>query len=359
MSFWRYSLVAVGLFCWALPGSAILIETKEGKVGGYLKADDGTKLTIIIRTPDGREKPEVYTLAKITVLHRMDVKRLERLSPDNPKAYRDYADELAAHKDDPEARDTAMRLYLIAASLAREKFGTSCLLSMSTVASTPAEARKCRAMAYLLDPKADPELLKTPAVKPAGPGKLPGSALGDFTKAMQHYRLGRINLAVDTAKHDGVDKLFALTPDRFDQKTFLQWCADSTCKTCKDGKVSCPNCKGSGVVMNPANPFGGYEKCPTCGGTKRVTCPDCGGTHIHDPPDEVLRVVLRSELWALEQQGAADPGRKEATDPRGWSSVMQSRRLNPVLPLSLETITEFDPHKCRYRNGRWVEDSAP
>jgi hypothetical protein len=355
----RFFLVlAVGLFCATLPTSAILIESKDGKVGGYVEDDDGTKLVIRVRTPDGREKRERFEHAKITILHRLDVKRLEGLSRDNPKAYRDYAEELARHKDDPEARDTAMRLYLIAAKLAPEKFGSSSLLGMSALAS-PAEARKCRAMAFLLDPKADAGVLKDQAAKPVQPAKFPAGALGEFTRALQHYRAGRIQAAMDTAKHEGVEKVFSMTPEKIDQKTFLGWCNDASCKTCKpDGTVACTACKGSGVILNM---FGQYERCPTCSGKKKVICPDCGGTHVRDPlPDDALRVVLRSELWALDQQGAGDDaGRKDATEAKGWSAVLQSRRLSPVLPLSLETITDFDPRKCRYRNGKWVEDSAP
>src|SRR5262249_41471529 len=153
-------VLAAVLFCAASPAPAILIDSKGTEVGGYLEKDDGKTLTIRVRRPDGSERKEEFSLAKITVLHRLDVKRLEGLSPSNPKGYRDYAEELAAHKNDPEARDTAMRLYLIAARLAPEKFGTSSLLSMSALASTPAEARKCRAMAFLLDPKASDRLLR-------------------------------------------------------------------------------------------------------------------------------------------------------------------------------------------------------
>src|SRR3954454_3426197 len=90
--------LVAGLLCWASPARAILIEMKEGKnpvqVGGYLVRDDGTNLTIRIRTPDGREQDATYPLAKVMVLHRLDVKRLEGLSRDDPKAYRDYAEEL-------------------------------------------------------------------------------------------------------------------------------------------------------------------------------------------------------------------------------------------------------------------------
>jgi hypothetical protein len=350
--------LAVGLFCAISPASAILIETNDSKgavqVGGFLKKDDGTNLTITIRTPDGREQDVTYPLDKIKIIHRLDVKRLEALFKDDPKGYRDYAEELAKQKKDPEARDTAIRLFLIAAKLAPDTFGSSSLLSMSELASTPFEARKYRALAYMLDPKTGPELLNAEVVKPAPLDMTQMRALDDFTKALQHYRAGRIKQAIDTAKKEGVDKIFPLAPTKIDQKTFLQWCTDANCETCRDGTVVCPTCKGVGLVLNMFR----QERCPTCMGKKRVYCPDCGGTHVRDPlPDQTVRAALRSELWAMDQQGlGGDAGRKEATEPKGWSTVLQSGRLKPVLRLSLDTVTDFDLRKCRYRNGKWVED---
>ncbi len=359
MSVWRFLLgLAAGLFWATSPASAILIDTNDGKntqVAGFLIRDDGANLTIRIRTLDGREQDVTYPHDKIKILHRLDVKRLEGLFKDDPKGYRDYAEELTRQKKDPEARDTAMRLYLIAAKLAPDKFGSSSLLGMSELASTPAEARKYKALAFVLDPKPGGELLNAEVVKPAPLDNIQLRALNDFTRALQHYRAGRIKLAVDAAKKDGVDKIFTLAPTKMDQKSFLQWCAEANCETCRaDGTVVCATCKGTGLVLNMFR----QERCPTCTGKKRMFCPDCGGTHVRDPlPDQSMRVVLRSELWAMDQQGlGGDAGGKEATEPKGWSTVLQSGRLKPVLRLSLDTVSDFDPRKCRYRNGKWVEE---
>lgn len=347
--------LAIGLFFSTSAASAILIDTGAGRVGGFVLNDDGTKLKISIPTPDGEDKVSEYLHTKITIVHQLDVKRLEGLSSDNPKAYRDYAEELARQKDDPEARYTAMRLYLIAAKLAPEEFGSSSLLAMSALAKPPAEARKYRAMAFLLDAKADAGLLKAEGVKPAPPVKFPARALEDFTKALQLYRAGQIKLATETAKREGVDKIFNNAPGKFDLKTFLQCCTDANCTTCRaDGTVTCPTCNGRGIVVNMFQQL----RCSTCKGKKRVPCPDCGGTHVRDSlPDDVLRLVLRCELWAMDQQGAsADAGWNDAADAKSWSALLRSRGLSPVLPLSLETITSFDPRKCRYRNRKWVEE---
>ena len=38
-----------------------------------------------------------------------------------------------------------------------------------------------------------------------------------------------------------------------------------------------------------------------------------------------------------------------------WSPVAQKAAVGPVGALTLETLTELDPRKCRYRDGAWVE----
>ncbi len=101
--------------------------------------------------------------------------------------------------------------------------------------------------------------------------------------------------------------------------------------------------------------FGQRARCTMCNGQKILACADCEGTGFNqDFPDHVMRTILQAELWAVDQlSGGVDPGKKGIGE-NNWSSLLQARQLNPVTPLSLETITEFDPRKCLYRNGAWV-----
>lgn len=354
MSIYRIALgLLAALFVWTSLASAIVVATGSGRVAGFLVSDDGTKLKIRVPSPDGEDKFSEFLRSDVTIVHQLDTKRLEGLSPEDAKGYRDYADVLARQEADPEARYTAMRLYLISAYLAPEEFGSSSLLRMSDLASTQAEARKYRALAYLLDPKGDADILKAKAVKPSAADQLPASALDNFTKAMQLYRTAQPKPATEFAKRDGVDRIFALTPEKLDVKKFLDWCNNANCTRCAlNGTIVCPTCNGKGFVLGA---FNQAEICSTCKRKKRVTCPDCGGTHVREPlPENTLRTVLRCEVWAIDRQnGGANAGSKE--EAKGWSAVVQSRRLSPVMPLSLETISSFDPNKYLYRNRKWVE----
>jgi hypothetical protein len=101
------------------------------------------------------------------------------------------------------------------------------------------------------------------------------------------------------------------------------------------------------------NPLGQQVRCTTCNGTGLLTCGTCDGTGINPIPEDVLRIMLRAELWAVDQLAGNVPrGRKEPES--NWSTILEARQVSPVMPLSLETITEFDPHKCLYRDGKWV-----
>jgi len=342
--------LVVMLLCVPSALRAILIETSSGPVGGYLVDDDGKKLTIKVRAADGTEKTHEYERNKVKIIYQLNRGELEKLSRDNPKGYRDLAEELARHKEDPEARDTSMRLFLIAAYLDPKQFGASSLMSMSALAASPAEERKCRAMAFLLDAKQDASLLKTEALKPVQLPKGQTTALKDFLKALQLYRAGKIKEATGAARREGIDKIFAMAPGMVDQKTFLLRCSEANCPACKlQGKIKCTMCT-KGKMLNP---LGQQVRCTTCNGTGVLTCGTCDGTGINPIPEDVLRIMLRAELWAVDQLAGNVPrGKKELEN--NWSTILEARQVTPVMPLSLETITEFDPHKCLYRDGKWV-----
>ncbi len=350
----RFALgVTVALLCMPNSAQAIIIETGGVRIGGYLIRDDGAKLTIRVLAPDGKEKDTVYDRSTIKIIYHYDRKRLEKLSRDNPQAYSDYAEELARQTEDPEARHLARRLFLIAAHLDPRQFGRSSLLRLSDLARTPLEARKCRALAFLLDPRGAAKILKVDAAKPAAPTKDQAKALQDFQKALRYFRSGEFNFAKDYAKREGVAKIFGMAPGMMDQKTFLRRCVPASCEVCKaKGKVQCSACNGTGVTVGMV---GRRETCPTCKGQRMVACTTCAGTGINQVlSDDVLRIVLRAELWAIDRLAGDNTDRKEPAVAPSWSALMRARNVGPVSPLSLETISEFDPRLCLYRDGAWV-----
>ena len=359
----HWMLLGVAFVVLGAPGPArsILIELgPKNRVGGFLIDQDATTLFIRVRMPDGKEVERQYEKAKVKIIHQVNRERLAKLSNENPKAYLDYAQELAGQTADPEAVETAKRLFLIAAHLDAPQFGRTSLLAMSSLAATPAEARKYRALAFLLDASADAGLLKNEVAKTApAPGpetKQQANALRDFQMALRYYRTGQVQSAKDYAKHDGVEKYFSLAPGMMDQKSFAQACTDALCTSCR-GKatVKCSACNGTKRVMGP---FGQLEFCETCKSQGKslgfVKCSECDGTGVNQNySEEQLRITLRGELWALDQLAGAAKS-KQRSGETSWSSILQARELAPVPVLRLESISDFDPRQCLYRKGVWL-----
>lgn len=65
------------------------------------------------------------------------------------------------------------------------------------------------------------------------------------------------------------------------------------CKACKQsGDVACPKCKGAREIDN-------QERCPECGGQRKIACADCGGSGKKSdvPPDLILDAEESVAEW--------------------------------------------------------------
>jgi hypothetical protein len=322
-------LLAAAVLCTtAGPASAVVVELTDGtRVAGFLVREDEKTVVLRRRLPGGEEKREEIPRERIAEVHRaVRAERLEKLSKDRPEGYRDYAEELVERRDDPEARQTALRLFLIAAYLAPERLGGGCLLSMSHLAATPAEAQRFRGMALLLDPRLGPDALTRRDTGKAPEGKeAPGR--DDFLAALAAFRARQTAKALAYARKPGVAEWFAASELlRFAE--FVKACEDHPeCGRCQEGRVTVAG--------------------------KSVPCPHCKGKPRPAPLSERdLRRVILAELAALGQAATAEAGR--ATPGRSWGALLDRGRTAPAPFLSLETLTEFDPRQCLYRGGKWV-----
>lgn len=280
---------------WAI---VLLDAATNRQIAGHVVSEDADRITVKVAASG---KDETFDRAKIKIVHQVDRKLLESLTKDNPKGYRDYAEKLAEQKADPEARDTALRLFLIAAYL-DPSLGRNSLLSMSRIAASPDDGRKYRALAFLLDPKGDITLLKEDAVKPVVPtgGSKPSdNDLKFFLLALQKFRQGDFKNALTYAEVKGVDAYFKAAPGKLDYKSFVRAIRDNS----KD--------------------------------------------------ESLLEKVLAAEIWGLEQTPGAPPQPPTKNASASWSSAVNDSGSRGAPILRLEVISEFDPRKCVYRNGTW------
>ena len=72
------------------------------------------------------------------------------------------------------------------------------------------------------------------------------------------------------------------------------------------------------------------------------------GIRDADLPGSTVKKLITLELLMLNL-----PLNDEPTEDEPWSTSVSTRQDKPVTPLSLETITEFDPNETVFKNNRW------
>lgn len=285
----------------------VVIVTEAGKrIAGYLVSMTSDEVVVRIHLQGGSVRTERYPRKSVTVLESFKPARLEALKPSDPRSYRDYAEELIAKKEDPEARDLALRLLILAASLDPEQLGKGCMIAAAGIARTAPEERRFRALAYLLDPGHDPALLQEKSDKAAQ--RKTGESLADasgktFVAALKAYRRGQYQEAEKLAKTPGIETYFQ-TFGPTSHAAFLQTCS-----------------KAAGVKTPP------------------------------DPTSDLAKKILRMELDSEERVGSG--GASPKASPWSLALTPDSRRVPP--PHSLENVTEFSPADSVFVAGKWTK----
>ncbi len=332
-----FVVVLIWIFLAPFSASAVIVETRSGdKIRGHLI--EKNQVRVVVRL-DGQEKTKTIERNNIlNIVETVNIVRLNALDPKDPKSYRIYAEELAAQRNDPEARDMALRLFLIAAYLDPRKQGYNCLMRMSNLARNSDEARSFRAMAYLLDLLHDKSTLEKKS-----PGSGGSRAREKFLQALNLFRRGKTKTALELASEKGVADYFSIIPGLLSYQEFVRICKENPECSCKTGRIFCRKCLGK-------NPL-----CPACKGKGWNFCKKCKGKPRFVPISPLQeRLMLRLELLYETNPGGNLNSSTKSHEKR-WSRIIANRQLQPVPVLSLFTITEFDPRNCVHKNGKWVK----
>lgn len=292
------------LLCSSKSAHAVFLILNSGEeITGYLVEQNDRRVTIRVATPTGKGRERLLLRGDISLLRLAAVpERLEALERDNPKEYRNYAEEVAAKaKRDPEAREIAIRLYLIAAYLDTEDLGKSSLLGMINLARSAAEEKNFRALAYLLDPEHDERVLKRPEPV-AKPTEIDVGVKGKLKNAVMALRRGNPVAARNFSSDPAV------------RESFKQFADTLT--------------------------YAEFETATRTGEMSPV----------------LMQRLVTIELSLMDTPGddAGLPRNSVDDDSPNWAEIIREGKLAPVPSLVLETITEFDPGLCNYRNGKWV-----
>ena len=292
------AIVMAALLLLACPAAEAVIVIPKGSdepVYGFLVSRNAARVVVDEALADGTTRRRSFSTNEIDLIQEtVDADKLQTLRPDTPRGYRDYADDLREKRRDPDARRTAMRLYLIAAHLRPQELGRGCLLAATDLAENAEQQRRYRAMAYLLDPTHDASLLKPPEVESSS--GLTAAQRAALLRGLQAVRSGRKSVATRTAQ----------------QAEF------------RAGLAHFPHL----LTLEQFN--------------------DAVALADRDLPNHHLRRVLALEL----ELSPAASRRAASSDRETWSE--SALKTSPrVAELTLQAIAPFDPRNCFYWDGRW------
>jgi hypothetical protein len=266
---------------------------------GYLLRSDERSVTVRENLPDGKYRDEVVTRDQIDeLLITVSPERLAELDPEEPRLYREYAEELAEKHRDPEARDAAIRLYHITATLGDARLRRGALLGLIALARTPTEERKFRAAAYLYDPDHDSALLASPADVKLDRSSAVKEPLAELLITLRLARQGKGAQARAGLERPGVRAQLEAMSGVLTIDEFLAACA-----------------------------------------AKQLS-------------NDQLSAILKAEV-AIERAVGDTAADVSPLQPTTWTSAVKAGGLSPLPSLALESLTEFDPRACVYRDGKW------
>ena len=313
---WSAMLAAAALFVASSAHAAVVYKKGSSEpIAGYLVREDDREVVLRQSREGGVTADVAIPKSEIEeLIHTVDPARLAALDPARPQDYREYADELAEKRLDPEARDTAMRLYVIAADLgsrARQSSGgmdsgefssdLAPLLGLIALARTPEEEARFRAAAFLADRRHDAGLLRppTPIASTAAPAN--PAAQQKLLEAVQLIRRGKGDVAGRMMLQPEIASELVLARAIVTREEFSR-----LCKT-------------------------------------------------RELDDAELKTLLKLELALETALSPPEPtGTSQSNATRAWSQLM-ARPQPPQRPLALVHLTEFNPRQSVYREGKWVE----
>ena len=297
-----YIAVFLAAFVLATPCHAVIVLRKasDEPIRGILVEESTTHVIVNEVLPSGELKKWILTRSEIDdVIRAVSPDQLAGLHRDNAEGYRQYAEDLAVKTEDPEARAMAIRLYVIAAHLAPEQFGRSCLLGAAGLARTPEEERAFRAMAFVLDPEHEATLLKQTKLVASNFATVNKEQRLELRKAVRMLRSGKLPEARRMFARESVQKSMT-------SYTHIASHADYEAAIQAKGRL----------------------------------------------PAALLRKFVTLELALADIGGSASEAEEDDVTP--WSQIIARRATQPVKPLTLEAITEFDPRDCHFVDGKWV-----
>lgn len=223
--------------------------------------------------------------------------RLERLKDGDWAQYRDYAEELAAYRVDPQAHRLAIRLYLIVAYHSNDELRIGAFRALIDIARSTQEEKRFRALAFQVMGEQASSLLEPP--KGVTAIQLPDeSAQKQLLQCIRLVRQGDGEKALDLADSPAVQAAFE---------------SISNVMTFRDFRDAA------------------YDR---------------------NISQERLKQLVQLELALLGGELRRRAARPSPTSP-DWGRLLAEDSRQPFIPVGWENVTEFDPRRSRYQKGTW------
>lgn len=220
---------------------------------------------------------------------------LQKLNPNQPRAYWELAELLLPQRQDPVTRELTIRLLIIALHYGNDSLRTSCFEGLIELARTADEMKRFRALAHVMAPDKN-WLQPVPSqANDNGPKSLTGQRQRECYNAIRNLRLGN----------------------------------------------------RSAVLSYLSNP---RQVAEDLAGFKHI-CTPAELNRWAAAPD--LKTAWIGKLLEIELTLASEA---PVTDPaltNHWS-YLSAWSEGPFEAASVQTVTEFDPKQSLFRNGQWT-----
>lgn len=298
----HWTCLAIATVSGAIEVDAAVVFLKNGgpPIAGFLVSQSDHRVTLRRILPSGYEKEESFNreqIAKLVV--SVSDERLAELSPESPADYRDYAEELVEKQLDPEAIETGLHLYLIAAYLDTGRIRESALRGMIANARTSDEERRFRALAFVTT-QFDRSFLKSVDAARRSTAISTPRSKANLLQSIRAARQGEFVIALQLAETDEVKGEFEAYASTLSHAAFVKLCLDEKFDEAELGKM--------------------------------------------------LAIEL-SLFGDRTGKGSFDKGSMNQSE--SWGQIIATRQTTPIANVTFETITEFDPRECLYREGTW------
>ncbi len=280
----------------------IVTTQPEPLYGRLVEQDAGGGIVFQVHSsdPTGGRRLEVASNEVVALVVNIETGRLEQLDPANPEGYRDYAEELAAQKADPEARELAIRLYLIVLVSGDDAMQRSALSGLTPLSRDVDELAAFEMLRFVAGGATLDSIMAT---DPAIDRETAGWLL-ELVQSISRKRSSRSNELLS-----GIDR-----------------------------GIQQPGIGGAG---------GSLAALDTS--LKEL---DRLATANELSSSELLKLLTIEQQLIAFERGDPNPIRP-ATD---WATLAQEPALFPAMLPTAATVTEFDPARNRYRDGQWVAE---